>query len=703
MMPRRLLALLAPLLLLAPLPAAAQEMATLLADRVEVSGGDTITASGNVEVFYEGLRLTASRVRYERAGERLFIDGPITLTDGDTVTVLADAAELDADLRNGVLLGAQMVLSEELQLASPRIDRVDGRYVQLTNAIATSCRVCASNPTPLWEIRADRVIHDTEERQIYFEGAQFRLAGLPVGYLPRFSMPDPTVTRADGLLVPEIFTSTLLGTGLKFPYFLTLGAHADVILTPWLSPDTTTLEARYRQRFRYGELRARGAVSDDDLNDGLRAFLFADWFFLLPGEYRLSGDLELVSDPSYLSNYDFSTKDRLDSSIAIERTTGTEDIFLELVGFRTLRGPELSFKDQVTGRLVEGRYETAVPTGDLGGQAWLRFDTTALVRPSTADVVGRDVARVGAEAEWRADRITGPGIVTGIEAGFAGALYFVDNDPNYSNPTLQGTPYAAAEIRWPFQRATAGASHLIEPALFVGWSETYGGDVPNEDSTLVDFDNGNLLALSRFPGKDRTEQGFRAAMGLGYTMVAATGWTLGGAVGRVFWAEDPGISSNSAGLTGTSSDWLVSVNYDWRDRISLISRSLVEDTGSFSRSETRLAWQGTRFSVGTVYSYAEADLADSRPEASSEWTLDGGVRFNENWSSAVDWRYNGSDSGFVDAGLGLRYENECVKVDLSVSRNFASSATVTPSTDFTFAVAFGGFGDRGTYRRSCTG
>jgi LPS-assembly protein len=57
----------------------------------------------------------------------------------------------------------------------------------------------------------------------------------------------------------------------------------------------------------------------------------------------------------------------------------------------------------------------------------------------------------------------------------------------------------------------------------------------------------------------------------------------------------------------------------------------------------------------------------------------------------------------VDAELGLRYENECVRLDLSLSRNFASSATVTPSTEFGFAVAFGGFGDRGTFRRNCTG
>ena len=700
-MPRRLAAALALLLLAGP--AAAQEAATLIADRVEVTGEGAITAEGNVELFHEGIRLTAPRVRYERAGERLFIDGPITLTDGTSTTVLADSAELDADLRNGVLLGAQMVLDQELQLAAPRIDRVDGRYVQLSRAVATSCRVCANNPTPLWEIRADRVIHDRETRKIHFEGAQFRLAGVPVGYLPRFRIWDPTVDRADGLLVPRLFTSTLLGTGVQVPYFLTFGDHADVQLIPWLSPDTTTLETRYRQRFRFGQLNARAAVSEDDLNDGLRAFLFADWYFLLPGEFVLDGDLELVSDPAYLSNYGFTDKDRLDSSIAVRRTNATEDIFLEFVVFRTLRGPELAFRDQVTGRLLEGRYETALPTGDLGGQAWLRLDTTALVRPSNRDVVGRDVTRLGAEAEWRADTVTGGGLVAAVETGLASGLYLVRNDPNFEETALQGTPYAALELRWPFQRTDGGTSQLLEPALFAAWSETLGDAVPNEDSTLIDFDDGNLLDLSRFPGRDRTETGFRAALGLRYALDTEAGSSFGATLGRVLWAENPGLDTASAGLSGTASDWLVSLSYDYRDSLRLISRSLIADAGALSRSETRVDWQSPRFGLGTVYTYIEADPADRRFEPTSEWTLDAGLRFNENWSSGVDWRYNATDSGFVDAEFGLRYENECVQLDLSLSRNFASSATVTPSTEFGFAVAFGGFGDRGTFRRNCTG
>ena len=78
---RRLLLCL--LLWLAALPARAQdEPATLVADRVFLTAGDTLTAEGAVEVFYRGARLAARRIVYDGATAELTIEGPITLTDG---------------------------------------------------------------------------------------------------------------------------------------------------------------------------------------------------------------------------------------------------------------------------------------------------------------------------------------------------------------------------------------------------------------------------------------------------------------------------------------------------------------------------------------------------------------------------------------------------------------------------------------------
>ena len=45
------------------------------------------------------------------------------------------------------------------------------------------------------------------------------------------------------------------------------------------------------------------------------------------------------------------------------------------------------------------------------------------------------------------------------------------------------------------------------------------------------------------------------------------------------------------------------------------------------------------------------------------------------------------------AGLGLAYQNECITVDVSLSRRFTSSTSVEPTTDFSLSVGLLGFGN----------
>jgi LPS-assembly protein len=44
------------------------------------------------------------------------------------------------------------------------------------------------------------------------------------------------------------------------------------------------------------------------------------------------------------------------------------------------------------------------------------------------------------------------------------------------------------------------------------------------------------------------------------------------------------------------------------------------------------------------------------------------------------------------AALDLNFQNECLLVDLSVSRRYTSSTSVKPSTDFGLSVELLGFG-----------
>ncbi|WP_370161683.1 LPS-assembly protein LptD, partial [Limimaricola soesokkakensis] len=316
---RRLLAALMGLMpAMTPLPLAAQGLAQLVADSVTVTAQEVLVARGNVEAFYDGTRLSASAITYDRAADRLSVTGPILITTPEGEVFTAEAAEIDPRLEAGLLRGARLVLDRQLQVSAARIDRTGTGLTALTRTAATSCRVCGTE-APLWEIRAARVVHDEIGQQLYFDDATFRVAGVPVFWLPRMRLPDPTLERASGLLVPQLFSSDALGFGLKLPYFIRLGGRRDLTVTPWIATGARNLELRYRQAFRSGWTQIETHLAEDDGAVSPRYALFAEGAFALPRDIRLEFDLEAVSDEAFLLDYDLSDQDRLDSSLRAYR------------------------------------------------------------------------------------------------------------------------------------------------------------------------------------------------------------------------------------------------------------------------------------------------------------------------------------------------------------------------------------------------
>ena len=99
-------------------PAGAQDMPALVADSIFINADQTLIAEGAVEVLYKGQRLKATRITYDPATDRLVIEGPITIDDGQGTVMFAEAADLSADLRDGILRSARLFLQDQLQIAA---------------------------------------------------------------------------------------------------------------------------------------------------------------------------------------------------------------------------------------------------------------------------------------------------------------------------------------------------------------------------------------------------------------------------------------------------------------------------------------------------------------------------------------------------------------------------------------------------------
>ncbi|KUJ80958.1 organic solvent tolerance protein [Ruegeria marisrubri] len=679
--------------------------ALLVADRVFLTGDKTLVAEGNVVVFQGDARLEARKITYDRTSGRLSIEGPIRLDQGGASTILADAAELDDSLHNGLLTGARMVFDQQVQIAGTQMRRVSGRYTRLYKATATSCHVCENGKPPLWQIRAQKVTHDQLERQIYFENAQFRILDVPVFYFPVIRLPDPTLDRATGFLVPSLRTTSQLGTGLQVPYFFKLGDHKDLTLTPYFSPKTRTLGYRYRQAFRNGRITIEGAQTRDDLQPGEdRGYLFASGWFNLKNDFRFTFDLKTTSDDAYLVDYGLPDLDRLRSEIALTRIKRDAAFKTSFIHYRSLRDSEND--EEIPSRVFDLNYEKRFFPNLLGGEVRLGFVSHAHERTSDEDIVGRDVARATFDAEWLRSWTFATGLRAEWQMGASADTFDTSDDSTFPDRVTRATPRAAFTLRYPMlRREGSGATQYIEPIAQIGWTHVSDTDVLNDESNYQEFDQGNLLSLSRFPAEDRREDGTTAVVGLNWSRFAPNGLQAFATIGQVFRdTADPDFNLTS-GLQGTSSDLLLAGQIKTNDGIALTARGILNGDLDFSKAELRGSWRTDRGSIAGSYVWLAEDPTVDRTDAFSEIWFGGRYAINRNWTTTASARYDLEASSAINAGVGLTYRNECVTVNMSVRRRYTTTSSIEPSTDFGFTVALTGYAIEGAakkYRRTCS-
>jgi LPS-assembly protein len=711
---RRLLILTVLLLCAMIRPALAQSgdtPAMLVADRVWLEGRTRVVAEGAVEVLHGDVRLRARKVSFDREGDQLLIEGPIVITRGPDQVIIADAAELDRDLRNGLIRGARMVLDQQLQLAAARFDHVEGRYTQLTRATVSSCKVCGTRP-PLWQIKAKRVIHDREAKQLYFDDARLELMGTPIFWLPRLRLPDPTQTRATGFLIPTIRRNSQLATGIKLPYFIRIGDHRDLTLTPYISSSTKTLEWRYRQAFKRGRIEVSGAVSKDELDPLImRTYVEGTGHFDLGRDFDLDFKFAAVSDDGYITDYGYSDADRLESEITLSRVRRDEYISAGLANFHSLRVNEENAT--IPSIVTDMRYERRL-FPRFGGElrltadqhSHLRYSSTNIDGPD-ADLItdGRDVFRISAGASLRNTWTLPFGIRAQGLIGIDADRIRTDQDAALPPSDSEISSSAALTLRWPWVRhGPDGVSQVVEPVAMLAWTGGNGLAAANDESTRVEFDEGNLLSLSRFPAADRRERGLRAAVGVSWTRIDASGWDARLTFGTVLRRAADTNFTNSSGLAGTTSDLLIAGQLRTNSGLTVTARGLFDNALNVNKAEAKASWVAGRYDLSASYVWLSADPAENRPNSVSEWAFNTSFDINPNWKGTLHGRYDIVGDAPISAGIGLVYSNECVDVTLSASRSFTSSTIVTPATDFSFTVGLRGFSARtagGGVSRTC--
>ena len=657
------------------------------------SGGDVVTATGNVEIVQAGRVLRAQKVVYDRAADRMTASGDVVILEPSGHAFYADSLEVSGDLKDGAAKGIRIRLGDSVRLDGTAGRRIGGTRTELDDAVYTACPVCDDDPdaAPAWRIKAGKVVRDTEDETIAYRDAVFELWGVPVFYTPYFEQPDIEVRRKSGLLVPVFGADGELGLIARAPVFLAIAPDADATLTPIFTEKEGIVGlVEYRQRFRGGALRAEGSItsgSTETESRTTRGHLDAELDYDIDAAWRAGARLNMASDDTYLGRYNFSVERTLTSNLSVEGFWGRNYAAANLYRFQGLRPTD----DPDTVPLVAPEVDINVLSArdSLGGRTSVDANLRSLVRD-----VGPDSVRLSLDSGWQLPYTTSGGQRIDFFARLQTDAYWVDPGEGAPAEVLgRAFPQAGLGWRYPFIRDGPGFSQIVEPVLGVVVAPRGGNPdgIPNEDSLDLELDDTNVFDRSRATGLDLVEDGTRLYYGLRGSLRLDGGLSADGFLGQTYRFGGTDLFPSGVGLDDDLSDIVGRFNIEIGEYVRLLYRFRLDHHQRMARRDEVGGHVGPEaFRVSANYLFIDNLAGPAGFGERREFNLKLATRLTDSIALEGETQRDIADGRFLWHQGQIGYRGDCYTVSLRFRRSLTRDRDIRPTDSVFLRVALTG-------------
>ena len=557
------------------------------------------------------------------------------------------------------------------------------------------------------------------EHIIEYNDAWVEMDGIPVAYTPYMSHADPTVKRQSGLLPPTAINSSIVGSGLRMPYFAVIDPYQDLTLVPLVTTSglssgsnsstgsTSTgsyeqLLLTHRWRFADGAEKTTFSVSNmpaSAVEEKATIGWYVDTYarFDLNDTWRAGFDIQRVSDRYYLQAFDYHPPEPY----------LTTHPYLEGFGYRNYTSVEAySFENLTQSTLTNAtsRQQTTreplvfplatysfVGNPSLNGAYW-SFDSHAAVINREQ---GTNDRRVNTQTAWNLPYTANDGEIYKFSTSVRADAYNSDHLTANNNGQVdiaRGIPMASLDWRYPFTRLGEHSTQTISP-IVVTTVSPYGGNsnkIPNEDSLDFELDDSNIFKPNPGTGYDRVLTGPRIAYGGEYTVVNRGGESADFLLAQSYQLHPESVFPQGSGLDRHVSDIVGRSRFSPSNNFSVqYNFRMDEDKLSLRRSEITTSVGPKPFNISTTYVFYDrlnpGSLYNSREELDATLT----AQMSHYWSTQIFTSQTlGSKAAPLQTGARLIYEDECFAVTTeggslhTTVNNFVAGHYLTLSINF---------------------
>ncbi len=701
----------------------------LQADKlVHNKDGQSVTASGKVVLKQEGKMIKADKIIYNLQEDTVIAVGNVVFVDKTGDKHFAEKFEFNDALKNGFVQGLKSYLVDGSRFtASSGRQTQGGDKVIMKDAHYTPCEIgIGSNDkgfrnSPLWQIRASKIIHDKSKKRVDYNNARFEVKGMPVVYLPYFSHPDGSVKRKSGFLMPKAGYKSNLGGFIEGRYYWSIAPEKDLTVGLMaMTQEAPMLSTQWRQRWSNASLDAKGSFTYSGRTDRegsievgkpdeLRGNLKVNGLWDINNKWRSGIKIDLTSDDQYLRQYNLNYSNVLQNELYVERFSGRNYAAARMLAFQDIRinnaQSNINYGDQPNVLPeVEARFigePNNIPF--LSGRWSLYTSLLGLVRDNN----GQDINRAHSALEWQRRFISNTGFTSNIEANIQGSIYKINDQVGYdvdntikrSEIKTRAFAYINAESSYPLAKTfkETQTQMIIEPLISLTLSPNIDTNkIPNEDSQDLQIDALALFEPNRFSGVDGVEDRSHISYGM-RTGIYGTDGSYGNLfIGQSYRFEnDDNPFDVGSGLSEQSSDIVGEVKANYKGGYQLDYRfQLDNDKLSPQRQELTASLKLSDLTLSSNYLYAKAIEGSIDIKTREQINNSASYYINDRWRLFGSARHDlGDNSGLRNANIGVDYTGQCISLSLTGQRNLTDNSSGNSGTEIFFRIGLKNLGE----------
>jgi LPS-assembly protein len=727
------------------------------ADKLTYSQDNSIIeATGNVVAKnQEGKQITADKIIYNKINQLLKTFGNSKFSDVKNRTLIADNFEYDlekkiisaenkvkfldnyknvyyfsrlkADDKFIEIIGYNLNsdLNKEKFQSKDKFNefvepKLSGKEVSIKDNITiikdgkfTSCKSTnEKEDCPYWNLNANLVTHDKENKKISYKHATLDLNNVPILYTPYFSHPDPSVKREAGFLAPSFGSlSEDIGSIVKIPYFYPISQSADFTISPvYYFKQNPLLLGEYREKYKNGDLSIEGGFTQgyktitSTQTDGARSHLYGNlnlnFADKVLDQSEFNAKIQRINNPTYLRvNKINSTNDGFKRNLVKENETKlTNEIYLNSFG----KNESLNFKSATYQNIAitktSDQYEYLLPeiiyskynlmnNNNLNFTSNFKSLNTSTNQNKTTFINNLDYST---EESYNTNLGIGYKFLTKIN----NINYYSDYRTPNENLNSQINPVVGLDASLPFAKLSKESEQYLIPRMLTRYSP---GKMTNAKSNDTSLSTDNLFSINRMNSDEFIEKDLSFNIGLDWiwkekiiskNKPAEAGISIGQVIK---FNEDPDMPTRSS-LQNKNSDLVSKLNYLSPGNFDVALKSTLDNSFNhvyyndlnlktfFKQGEINFNFYEKNSHVGNER-YAKANLTSYLTDNTT-------LTFSTDRNLKTDLTNSHK--------LRIENENECIRYGFYFEKNYSSDKDLKPATSVFFGVTLLPFGDNYT-------